>query len=207
MLTGPSLNHYAHCQHVIFVGTPWQNLNDLIARALGQMRDIYRHITDETLRELNLSEAAYRFHQGMGRGAMRKNGPDGRPQEMSAYCFLTDQQREALVPMIKRVLPGLNIPEKRLAKKYQRMTKAEPIKQAIREALSKLINRATLPYKQGIPTKLVSTRCFKAGLNIVGKVDQDYFTDLLDEVLKEFPTVSKQGRSLVFKSVSKAVAA
>jgi hypothetical protein len=194
-----SLNNYAHCQHVIFVGTPWQNLHDLIAKALGQMRDIYRHLHDETVTELNLSEAAYRFHQGMGRGSMRKNGPDGRPQKMSAYCFLTDEQRAALVPMLKRVLPGLHTPEQRLAKKYQRVTKAEPIKQAIREALSTLVNRATLPYKQSTPTKLVSIRCFKAGLNIEEKVDQDYFTDLLDEVLKEFPTVSKQGRSLVYR--------
>ena len=199
-----SLNNYAHCQHVIFVGTPWQNLNDLIARALGQIRDIYRHIKDETVRELNLSEAAYRFHQGMGRGSMRKNGPDGRPQTMSAYCFLTDEQREALVPMIKRVLPGLNIPEKRLAKKYQRVTKAEPMKDAIRTALRKWISGSTLPYKQGAPTKLVSIRAFKVSVKTEETVDKYYFTDLLNEVLKEFPTVSKQGRSLIEKLEKRA---
>lgn len=192
-----SLNNYAHCHHVIFVGTPWQNLNNVIATALGQMRDIYRHIQDETVTELNFSEAAYRFHQGMGRGSMRKNGPDGRPQEMSAYCFLTDEQRAALVPMVKRVLPGLNTPEKRLTKQYQRVTKAEPIKEEIRARLAELVKRTTLPYKQGTPPKSVSMRVFKASIKTEEKVDKQYFADLLDEVLKEFPTVSKQGRSLI----------
>ena len=91
---------------------------------------------------------------------------------MSAYCFLTDEQREALVPMIKRVLPGLNISEKRLAKKYQRVTKAEPIKEAIREGLAELVKRTNLPYKQGIPPKPVSMRVFKASIKTKEKVDK-----------------------------------
>ena len=48
-----SLNSYSHCSHVIFVGTPWQNMNDLVATALGQHRDINKHLEDILLKDLD----------------------------------------------------------------------------------------------------------------------------------------------------------
>jgi hypothetical protein len=202
-----SLNNYAHCQHVIFVGTPWQNLNDLIARALGQMRDIYRHIQDETVTELNLSEAAYRFHQGMGRGSMRKNGPDGRPQKMSAYCFLTDQQREALVPMIKQVLPGLNTPEKRLQKRHQTTSKDDSLREALLQWF-KGKEGASLTYMVG-NAPCFSIQGLKVELRLTESdgVQKHTFARALNRILASRSSWTRQGRSLVFNPSRKPVAA
>ena len=130
-----SLNNYSHCSHVIFVGTPWQNMNDLVATALGQHRDINKHLEDSLLKDLDHSEVAYRYHQGAGRGALRKNGPDGRPQKTSVYCFLQDHQRGVLMPLFRQVLPGMQTPAKRLSKAYGKTTKGHEVQDAIRVEL------------------------------------------------------------------------
>lgn len=193
-----SSNNYAHCSHVIFVGTPWQNPNDLVAMALGQERDINRHLEDELLKDLNLTEVAYRYHQGAGRGSMRRNGPDGKPQKMSIYCFLTDKQKEEIVPHLLQVLPGMQVAKARVAKRHQKTSQNDWVKEAIREALKGLVNQAPV-YNGDQSTKWESVRSFKVRVLQEKTLQSAIFSRLLSEVLPEFPQVSKQGRSLVYE--------
>ncbi|MBX3301592.1 MAG: hypothetical protein KF693_05190 [Nitrospira sp.] len=188
-----SSNSYRHCKHVVFVGTPWQHRLHLVANVLGQKRDIKIHIPDQQLHDIEVAEVAYRFHQGAGRGCMRQNGPDGRPQPMSVYCFLTDEQRAELLPLLAKVLPGMKTPEKRLTKGHQTTAKQDTVEAYIQERLAACSSHMTKT--SGLFQ--MSTKALKRDLPI--PVSIDTFTRALNNLLKKSPGWSKVSRSLVYK--------
>lgn len=170
-------------------------MNDLVATALGQHRDINKHLEDSLLKDLDHSEVAYRYHQGAGRAALRRNGEDGRPQKTSVYCFLQDHQREVLLPLLRQVLPGMQTPAKPLSKVYGKTTRGQEVQDAIRLELDR---RGRWAYVPDSPLKSVSLKSFKASVLNGKSVEKRYFADQLDSVLREFPGIVKQGRSLVY---------
>lgn len=175
---------------MVFVGTPWQNLTDLIAIALGQVRDIKRHLADTLVQDVYNSEAAYRLHQAMGRGCCREIGADGRPKEMKAYMFLTDEQWNKIGPMLKLVLPGVQTPERRLRKVSQREFKSHELRDRLREQLRNLISRqAVSPIYRSRHTAsfLISVQKLKRVVLQGVSYEKSHFPRVLDSVLPEFP--------------------
>lgn len=185
-----SSNDYVHCQHIIFVGTPWQNVTALIAVALGQLRDIHRHLEDQLVSDLYDSEAAYRLHQGLGRGTCRRVGHDGRPQKMQGYLFLTNQQWNRVGPLLKRVLPGVQTPGKTLPKQEQRESKIH----RVTEALTTEVRKA---YKEGAYSADMGVRLSSLRQALELPARSDVFTRAVNSFLKQNPDWVRRGKSLV----------
>jgi hypothetical protein len=185
-----SSNDYVHCKRIIFVGTPWQNVTAMIATALGQLRNIHRHLEDQLVKDLYDSEAAYRLHQGLGRGACRRLGQDGRPQEMRGYLFLTDKQWNCIGPLLKKVLPGVRTPEQTLPKQEQRESKINRVTQALTAEVRKVYKEGA--YSADIGIRLSSLR------QVLGlPARSDVFTRAVNNFLRENPSWKRQGKSLV----------
>lgn len=185
-----SSNDYVHCKHIIFVGTPWQNVTAMIAAALGQLRNIHRHLEDQLVKDLYDSEAAYRLHQGIGRGACRRLGHDGRPQEMQGYLFLTDKQWNSIGPLLKRVLPGVRTPEKTLPKQEQRESKINRVTEALTAEVRKAYKERA--YSADIGIRLSSLR---QALELPARTD--VFTRAVNNFLRQNPSWKRQGRNLI----------
>lgn len=185
-----SCNDYVHCRHIIFVGTPWQNVTALIAVALGQLRDINRHLEDQLIADLYDSEAAYQLHQGLGRGTCRRVGHDGRPQKMQGYLFLTDKQWNRVGPLLKRVLPGVQTPGKTLPKQEQRETKIN----RVTEALTAEVRKA---YKEGAYSADIGVRLSSLRQALELPARSDVFTRAVNKFLKQNPEWVRQGKSLI----------
>jgi hypothetical protein len=185
-----SSNNYVHCKHIIFVGTPWQNVTAMIATALGQLRNIHRHLEDQLVKNLYDSEAAYRLHQGLGRGTCRRLGYDGRPQKMQGYLFLTDKQWNCIGPLLKKVFPGVRTPGQTLPKQEQRESKINRVTQALTAEVRKVYKEGA--YSADIGVKLSSLR---QALELPAR--SDVFTRAVNKFLTQNQEWTRQGRSLV----------
>lgn len=185
-----SSNDYVHCKHIIFVGTPWQNVTAMIATALGQLRNIHRHLEDQLVKDLYDSEAAYRLHQGLGRGTCRRLGQDGRPQEMQGYLFLTDKQWNCIGPLLKKVLPGVRTPEQTLPKQEQRESKINRVTKALTVEVRKV-------YKEGAYSADIRVRLSPLRQALELPPSSDVFTRAVNNFLSQNPSWKRQGRSLV----------
>lgn len=185
-----SSNDYLHCKHIIFVGTPWQNVTALIAVALGQVRDIQRHLEDQLVQDLYDSEAAYRLHQGLGRGSCRRLGQDGRPQEMQGYLFLTDKQWNRIGPLLKKVLPGVKTPEKTLSKQQQHEYKINRVTEALTTEVRKVYIGGAYSADIGVRLSLL-----RQALELPAR--SDVFTRAVNRFLEQNPEWSRRGRTLV----------
>ncbi len=185
-----SSNDYLHCKHIIFVGTPWQNVTALIAVALGQVRDIQRHLEDQLVQDLYDSEAAYRLHQGLGRGSCRRLGQDGRPQKMQGYLFLTDKQWNRIGPLLKKVLPGVKTPEKTLSKQEQRESKINRVTQALTTEVRKV-------YKEGAYSADIGVRLSSLRQALELPPRSDVFTRAVNRFLEQNPDWVRRGRRLI----------
>lgn len=195
-----SSNSYKHCRHIIFVGTPWQNINSVIATMLGQKRDMNVHFEDSLIRDVELSEVAYRFHQGAGRGSMRVNGPDGRPTPMTVYSFLTDDQKVALMPFLQKVMPGMQTPDRRLQKHHQINPKQELLEHWLRQELKQAANPShSLRHAASFRLSITAIKRGWKGSPSFVPLSIDTFTRALEKVLTGSSQWSKKGRSLVYR--------
>lgn len=192
-----SSNNYRHCQHVIFVGTPWPNKVALVGQMLGQKRSMTIHLDDTLIEDVEASEVAYRFHQGAGRGSMRVNMPDGRPSRMTAYSFLTDTQRAKLMPLLRKVMPGMVTPELPLRKSEQTTKKCEALESWLIQKLAGISShRPETP--DSFRTSITTLKRDWKAANVL-KCNKETFTKALESVLKRSEGWSRQGRSLVYK--------
>src|SRR5690348_8118982 len=113
----------------------------------------------------------------MGRGCCREVGADGRPKEMKAYMFLTDDQWDKIGPMLKLVLPGVQMPKRRLQKVSQREFKSHELRDRMKEVIADLIGTQSHIYRSRLRSyPLISMKKFKVLVLQGQSYHRSYFT-------------------------------
>ena len=96
-----NLNRYGHCDNVVLAGVLQRAPISLAAEYVGQIDDLKREVSKETIKEIHQSEVCHCIYQALSRGACRFMD-NGKARAMRAWFIHKDEVREEL----DKVMPG-----------------------------------------------------------------------------------------------------
>jgi hypothetical protein len=101
-------NRYSHIQYVATVGVLYRDTKEIAASIVGQTRNLHYGLVDADIRQTQNSEQADLLYQGISRGNSRRT-ISGKAGKQVIYLFHPARDFESILPLLKDVMPGLNV--------------------------------------------------------------------------------------------------
>ncbi len=150
-------NRYSHIQYMATVGVLYRDTKEIAASIVGQTRNLHYRLVDADIRQTQNSEQADLLYQGISRGNSRRT-ISGKAGKQVIYLFHPARDFESILPLLKDVMPGLNV------QTYKPAVLKRPVRQNAHDYTS--LGEKVVDHLIRVPTaqKAVSVRSVKSAV-------------------------------------------